>query len=60
MEVNGGDFSLSGSGRMIVNVSGRLKAQVSESGSIRYEAKPSTRVVSKVVGSGSIREIKSR
>ena len=60
MEVNGGDFSLSGSGRMIVNVSGRLKAQVSGSGSIRYEAKPSTRVVSKVVGSGSIREIKSR
>ena len=51
MKVNEGDFSLTGSGRLIVNFSDRLKAQVTGSGSIRYEGKPSTRVESKVIGS---------
>lgn len=59
MKVNDSNLALSGSGRMIVNVSDRLKAQVSGSGSIRYEAKPSTEIVSKVTGSGSIKEIRN-
>ena len=57
MKVNEGDFSLSGSGRLIVNVSDRLKAQVTGSGSIRYEGKPSTREQIKVIGSSTVRKI---
>ena len=59
MKVNEGDFSLSGSGRLIVNVSDRLKAQITGFGNIRYEGKPSTRVEIKVIGSGTVREIKN-
>ena len=57
MKVNEGDFSLSGSGRLIVNVSDRLKAQVTRSGSIRYEGKPSTIEEIKFIGSSTVRKI---
>ena len=59
MNVNEGDFSLSGSGRLIVNVSDRSKAQITGFGNIRYEGKLSTRVEIKVTGSGTVREIKN-
>ena len=53
-----GEFTVSGSGRIETNVTEKIIAKVSGSGSIRYIGSPNLSRKTKVSGSGSIREIK--
>ena len=53
-----GEFTVSESGRIETNVTEKIIAKVSGSGSIRYIGSPNLSRKTKVSGSGSIREIK--
>ena len=53
-----GEFTVSGSGRIETNVTEKIIAKISGSGSIRYIGSPNLSRKTKVSGSGSIREIK--
>ncbi|MGY8948374.1 MAG: GIN domain-containing protein, partial [Flavobacteriales bacterium] len=52
------EFTVSGSGRIETNVTEKIIAKVSGSGSIRYIGSPNLSRKTKVSGSGSIKEIK--